>query len=563
VKAGDDLGLSRHLHDLYDVPAANSVVPLGMGSYGVVTKIKDKKNDTEYALKSIPKVPPNKREQKSPKAYLQNLVYEIKVMQHVGPSLNVVYLYDAFEDDTHVHLVLEYCRGGELWRRIRKGKYTEAYAASTIRSILRVVAQCHAKNVIYRDIKPDNFLFLNNTQNSPLKATDFGLATYFRPGEVLTRRCGTPSYLAPEVVKRAYGPEADNWSAGVTVYQLLSGRLPFRDKQNQRGSIKEVLRAVVEDRVVMDDEFWLTNISEGARDLTARLLDRDPMTRLTAQEALEHPWVKVGGDALDTPLAGSVVQRLQRNGTFPLLKRIVLRSIAPLMLQEDAKLGALVQASELYKIFREFDVKDTGQLTLADMQKGLDAAGYSVEQAETEQLIKAMDLSREGVVHYDEFLAVMIDWVKVEQYDSDRYHEVVDSFFNTLQDHREGWINRKDIGRLICQSTDSDEMCELMVDKCMDEADSDGDGVISREDFWATLHTGDNDVLDQYDDRCDHGDMLLMFPDQELVLPDEGVVSLDGEPLRPEPAPVLGNLEVPVKQKSESPLSKPNFWWNK
>uniref|UniRef100_A0A7S0WMQ4 Non-specific serine/threonine protein kinase n=1 Tax=Pyramimonas obovata TaxID=1411642 RepID=A0A7S0WMQ4_9CHLO len=532
LNVGKDLGFRRDLHEHYTVPDPQTTVPLGMGSYGVVMKVSCKETGTEYAMKSIPKTPPNKRESKSPNAYLQKLENEVKVMQHVGPSLNVVYLYNVFEDDTHIHLVLEYCRGGELWRRIRNGKYSEAYAAKIIRSILRVVAQCHAKNVIYRDIKPDNFLFLNTRQDSPLKATDFGLATYYTPGEVLTRRCGTPSYLAPEVVMRKYGPEADNWSTGVTVYQLLSGKLPF---SSQRGSIKEVLRAVLEDPVVLDDEFWTTKISDGARDLTTRLLDRNPATRLTAQEALEHPWVLAGGEAPDTPLCGSVVQRLQRFGTFPMLKRTVLRYIAPIMLQEDSTLGSLVQVNELYSIFREFDRAGDGRLTLQDLMLGLDKAGYSVDDSEIEQLMTHMDVNRDGVVYYDEFLATMIDWLQVEQYDSEHFHHLVDRAFNTLDGQDQGVIDRRSIGRLLCQQDDTAEECAFIVDKCMGEADTDGDGYISREDFFTLLHTDDHDMLDQYDDRIEHLHMSMdnIEGDGRLVVPkeDNTLYGADGEPM--------------------------------
>ena len=107
--------------------------------------------------------------------------------------------------------------------------------------MLRTAAQCHSRGIIFRDIKPDNFLFLTPAPNAPLKATDFGLAGKLPPeGERLTRRCGTPSYMAPEVINRSYGAEADVWSCGVVAYQLLTGRLPFIDVVNPRPNAKEV-----------------------------------------------------------------------------------------------------------------------------------------------------------------------------------------------------------------------------------------------------------------------------------------------------------------------------------
>mmetsp|Transcript_1526 Transcript_1526/g.2178 ORF Transcript_1526/g.2178 Transcript_1526/m.2178 type:complete len:508 (+) Transcript_1526:250-1773(+) len=478
-----------------------------MGSYGVVTKVKDKKTGETYALKSIPKLPPNKREKNSPRSYINKLISEVKVMQHVAPSLNVVYLYDVFEDATHIHLLMEYCRGGELWKRIRTGKYSEAYAASIMRSILQVLAQCHAKNVIYRDVKPDNFLFLTTDDDSPLKATDFGLATYFVPGETLTRRCGTPSYLAPEVVNRAYGPEADCWSAGVTAYQLLSGHLPFRD--SRRATIKEVLKAVVEDPIILDDDFWTKQISDSARDFTSRLLDRDPKTRLTAAQALDHPWVKRGGTASTDPLCGSAVQRLQRFGTFPVLKRQVLRFMAPIMLQEDSKLAGVVQTKELFETFKKFDHGVDGHLHVSDLKEGLDEAGYIVTLDEVKQLVHAVDMDRNGDMSYQEFLATMIDWNKVEEYDPMHFSSLVNRAFDELDEEKLGVIGKHSIERMLCDEDCSAEACSLMVSRCMEEADKDGDGAITREEFYEIVHTENDDVLGRYDNR--HHDIITKY----------------------------------------------------
>ena len=115
-------------------------------------------------------------------------------MRKIGSSLSIVYLYDSFEDNDAVHLLMDLCEGAELLGAIRKGAtYTEADAAELVRSVIRTAAQCHSRGIIFRDIKPDNFLFERDEPGSPLKATDFGLAGLITPGERLQRRCGTPS----------------------------------------------------------------------------------------------------------------------------------------------------------------------------------------------------------------------------------------------------------------------------------------------------------------------------------------------------------------------------------
>mmetsp|Transcript_62086 Transcript_62086/g.196319 ORF Transcript_62086/g.196319 Transcript_62086/m.196319 type:complete len:340 (+) Transcript_62086:237-1256(+) len=198
--------------------------PLGRGSFGIVFKAKGKDDDKTYAVKCVQKSAMTDDDR-------EDLFREVKIMGLLGNSLNIVYLYDAYEDEQNYYLVMEYCSGGQLFSRVKRfnRRYNEARVASLMRSILQVCAQCHSKNIIYRDVKPENFLFLNDDPDSPIKATDFGLAVHKPPGTpALKLRAGTPAYMAPEVVNRDYGKEADIWSCGVIAYQLLTGRFPFR-----------------------------------------------------------------------------------------------------------------------------------------------------------------------------------------------------------------------------------------------------------------------------------------------------------------------------------------------
>jgi calcium-dependent protein kinase len=173
---------------------------------------------------AIPKTPRNRKS--SPK-YLLKLQNEVDCMRQLGASLNAVFLQDVFEDDSHVYMVMELCEGGLLMERLQVTKLTEARVSRIIKAVLQFLAQCHSKGIVYRDIKPDNFLFLSKSEDSPLKATDFGLAVRWTPDDPpLTSRSGTPAYMAPEVIKQCYDYRCDVWSAGVLMYQLLTGRWP-------------------------------------------------------------------------------------------------------------------------------------------------------------------------------------------------------------------------------------------------------------------------------------------------------------------------------------------------
>ncbi|RWW10755.1 hypothetical protein GW17_00025689 [Ensete ventricosum] len=205
---------------------------------------------------------------------------EVAIMRHLPKSPSIVSLRDAREDDGAVHLVMELCEGGELFDRIvARGHYSERAAAVVTRTIVEVVQQCHRHGVIHRDLKPENFLFANKKENSPLKAIDFGLSIFFKP-ERFSEIVGSPYYMAPEVLKRNYGPEIDIWSAGVILYILLCGVPPFW-AETEQGVAQAILRGIID----FKREPW-PSISESARKLVRQMLEPDPKFRLTAKQVL-------------------------------------------------------------------------------------------------------------------------------------------------------------------------------------------------------------------------------------------------------------------------------------
>ena len=195
---------------------------LGRGQFGVTSLCTHKATGERFACKTIAK------RKLSTKEDVEDVRREVQIMYHLAGQPNIVELKGAYEDKQSVHLVMELCAGGELFDRIiAKGKYTERAAAALLRTIVEIVHTCHSLGVIHRDLKPENFLLLSKDENAPLKATDFGLSVFFKQGEVFKDIVGSAYYIAPEVLKRNYGPEADIWSIGVILYILLCGVPPF------------------------------------------------------------------------------------------------------------------------------------------------------------------------------------------------------------------------------------------------------------------------------------------------------------------------------------------------
>ncbi|PON71162.1 Serine/threonine protein kinase [Parasponia andersonii] len=260
---------------------------LGAGEFGRTFLCVEKATGKEYALKSI-----EKRKIISD-VDAEDVRREIQIMRHLAGQPNVISIKEAYEDAEAVCIVMELCEGGDLSEAICWGRnYGDRKAATLTRKIVEALEACHSLGVMHRDIKLDNFLFVNWEDDAPLKIIDFGLSVFFKPEDKFSDVVGTPYFVAPEVFKKRYGPEADVWSAGVILYFLLSGSLPFKGDSEE-----EIFKMVLHDHLDFSSDPW-PSISEGAKDLVNRMLDKEPSRRISAHDILRHPWVQLGSEVL-------------------------------------------------------------------------------------------------------------------------------------------------------------------------------------------------------------------------------------------------------------------------
>ena len=213
---------------------------------------------------------------KETKEKLKNEVEVLSKLHH--PFINQI--LDSFETETHFFIVMEYICGDLLSFIRKRNKLNEASAKIIFKQIIEGLKYIHKKKIVHRDIKLDNILIdLTNT----IKICDFGVSRKFEKGNIIYERCGTPAYIAPEIyAKIGYdGPQCDIWSAGVTLYYILSGNLPFRGSNIQE----------LEKLIINGDYEEIKNVSEEANDIVAGMLRVDPKKRLTIDEILKHPWL--------------------------------------------------------------------------------------------------------------------------------------------------------------------------------------------------------------------------------------------------------------------------------
>ncbi|MCJ1236586.1 hypothetical protein MMC14_004567 [Varicellaria rhodocarpa] len=264
---------------------------LGAGSYSVVKECVHIDTGRYYAAKVI-----NKRMMAGREHMVRN---EIAVLKRVSMGhQNILTLVDYFETMNNLYLVTDLALGGELFDRIcRKGSYYESDAADLIRATLSAVAYLHDHGIVHRDLKPENLLFRTPEDNADLLIADFGLSRIMdeEAFHVLTTTCGTPGYMAPEIFKKTgHGKPVDVWAIGVITYFLLCGYTPFDRDSN----LEEMQAILIADFSFTPLEYW-RGVSRHAREFIKRCLTIDPTQRMTAHEALSHPFVLEKGTGED------------------------------------------------------------------------------------------------------------------------------------------------------------------------------------------------------------------------------------------------------------------------
>eukprot|EP01038_Epipyxis_sp_PR26KG_P008075 gene8075-10938_t len=252
---------------------------LGEGGYSVVKEAIDKKTKKRYAAKIV------NREGLDPDDEL-SLRTEVAILQKFHHT-NIIKAFDFFEEEKQFYVILEYVDGGELFDRIvQRQFYNENEARNLVVILLNAIKYCHDRNVVHRDLKPENLLLMSKEDDADMKLADFGFAVQV-DGDTITHQCGTPGYIAPEILeKKPYGKAVDMWSFGVILYILLGGYPPFHD-ENQKNLFRKILRCDYK----FHPEFW-SAVSDEAKDLIKGLLVLNPHQRLTVDQALAHPWLQ-------------------------------------------------------------------------------------------------------------------------------------------------------------------------------------------------------------------------------------------------------------------------------
>lgn len=434
---------------------------LGEGSYGSVCKAKNKATGSVRAVKSI-----SKAQMKNIERFKQEIAI-MKMMDHP----NIIKLYESFEDHRNIYLVMEICNGGELFDRIiEAGHFTEVQAAILMQQVVRAMYYMHENRVCHRDLKPENFLFMTKEpiEKNLLKIIDFGLSCRFEPNQVLTTKAGTPYYVAPQVLAGKYDQLSDMWSAGVIMYVMLCGYPPFFGETDA-----EVLSKVRLGNFSFNAADW-KNISEDAKNLIRMLLKMNPRDRYTAEQALNHEWIKnKAPQSKGVSLQSNFVDNLRGFRSQNKLKKAALHIIAG-QLNED-------QIKALRETFMALDGNGDGLLTAAEMKEGLAKSGLKDIPVDLQQILEDVDSDGSGVVDYTEFLAATLDRRLYLQED------VCWSAFRLFDKNGDGKISQQELQQVFADDSVTDVVGVSVIGQLMKDVDGNGDGVIDFSEFMQMM----------------------------------------------------------------------------
>ncbi|CAI5478403.1 unnamed protein product [Closterium sp. Yama58-4] len=458
--------------DLYDLGQK-----LGSGQFGTTYVCRERATGNKYACKSIPK------SKLLTENDVEDVRREVAILYHVQGQPNIVNMKGAYEDRDYVHIVMELCTGGELYDTIierieaRGVPYSEHDAAEMARVIVRVVERCHALGIVHRDLKPENFLLSSRDPDSAeLKATDFGLSCFYK-GEGMARHCGSPMYMAPEVVRwrsathlmakrpAKYGPEVDIWSAGVIIYALLCGFPPFYHSSH---STKEIFKAVLRANPSFSIPPW-PSISDQAKDLLRQMLHPDPSKRPSAHEVLCHPWLAEAGVAQTEPLPPVVLTRLKQFTSMVKMKRMAMKVIAEGLKEEEIR--------GLRELFEAMDTDHSGTITMTELRDGLKKYGANLSDAEISRIMEETDIDQSGEIEYGEFLAATLNLSKIDK------QENLLKAFAFFDTDGSGTITLDELQKA-CEQL---KMSTGEVEAMMREVDENKDGTIDYQEFVAMM----------------------------------------------------------------------------
>ena len=450
---------NHQIEETYD-----KVKRLGEGAFGEVWLLKNKFTGKEYALKII---------EKGPYSNEQQITNEIEILKKLDHPF-ILKIVEFHATKKKYYIITEYCSQGELFDEIRgKDRFTEKETAYILYQVLLAVRYCHKMRVFHRDIKPENIMISGRQPSGLLdiKLIDFGTAKVFSEFTKSKAMVGSSYYIAPEVVKGKYDEACDLWSIGVIMYIMLVGTPPFNGQDED-----EIIRAVTIGNYETSYPQY-TSLSDNAKDLITKLLTFNPSQRITAEEAINHPWFNIEEvkmiEYVNEAIAREMLLNLENYKSDNLIKCAVIAYLV----HQNTNLEECINASKLFRsIDNEHDGKlDKNELVNAYMkylnlnqQQAMNKANY---------VFNHIDNDSNGMIESEEFIRACIN---PNIFTSHNYLRTAFSYFDKDND---GTISVAEVEDKFFQNSKKTPAAKAKLKNMFDQIDLNKDGIISFEEF--------------------------------------------------------------------------------
>ena len=376
-------------------------------------------------------------------------------------------MYEFFEEVKRLYIVLEYCKGGELFNEIVKRKYlSETHAAHIMHQIFSAVDYLHSKNIMHRDLKPENIMLEERNEVMNIKIIDFGCATIY-DNHAHNGLFGTILYIAPEVLLGSYDNSCDLWSCGVIFYILLCGYAPFDGQSDE-----EITEKIKSGTFNLTSDPW-PSISKEAKNLINKLLC-SAKKRITARQAMEKTYLSglVQRPLLNDEAIAGALKNLQSFRSKSLLRDAVNTFITTQCISAS-------DTKELTEVFRKMDKNGDGKLSKEELLEEYSKIMEEHEaKAEVDRIMKEVDSDKNGFIEYSEFLKGSLDSSKILS------AENLKIAFAMFDKDGNGTISAEELKKAIAGTKLSDWK---IWNEIITEIDQNGDGEIDLQEFQKVI----------------------------------------------------------------------------
>ena len=443
---------------------------LGKGSFGSVFKVQNIKTNEIRALKVIKKT--SIIYQDDDHKFLKEIEILIK-LEHP----NIIKIYEYYTDDINFYLITDYISNGELYNYVYKAKsFNERQTQYIMKQVLCAVNYLHLNNIAHRDIKLENILVeqeitSNDEQLLNVKLIDFGTSNYVKTENTnyFTVKVGSPFYMAPEVLNKKYNNKCDIWSCGVIMFMLLRGHPPFKGENQE-----ELFKSIQNDIINYNE---MTEISELAKELMSKMLERNVDLRYSADECLKHKWMKIYNEKSEVMKREVVTSALNNISNYHATEKLQQATMAYIV----HFISFNKEVEDLKTVFNEFDKNKDGLLSFEEIDhaftryctnKGLQ---NFTQKNKLIQMLDEIDTEKTGHISYEQFLRISIDQREILNENNLR------SAFEKFDTNKDGKLSKEEIKNVL-GIKDFAYVNELL--KLVDE---NKDGFISFEEFKSLM----------------------------------------------------------------------------